>query len=139
MSDTEKTVRFGDITTIEFEVEPSPRHKIPYICRIGEIVWQFVFFSIFAILLIYFILIEFEDEAPKLREKHLWVYVLCIWPATAIMVSAMYHKQQLFALFKFNAGEMELAGSYDERDEELIFQKSHQPKPAARTMSTELL
>ncbi|GIY80255.1 hypothetical protein CDAR_19251 [Caerostris darwini] len=139
MSDTERRVRFGDVSVMELEVEPSARHKILYACRIGEIIWQFVFFSIFVILLIYFILIEFEGKAPKLREKHLWVYVLWLWPATAIIVSALYHQQQLFALFSFNAGEMELAGRHDDRDELLIFQKSHQPKPVTRTMSTELL
>ncbi|GIY79495.1 hypothetical protein CEXT_313451 [Caerostris extrusa] len=109
MSDTEKKVRFGDVTVLEFEVEPYPRRKLLYVCTMGEVVWQFVFFNLFSSLLTFLLLIEVRGEPNKLKEKHLWVYVLCIWPAIAIIVSAMYHKQQLLALLRRNTGEMELS------------------------------
>ncbi|GIY80254.1 hypothetical protein CDAR_19241 [Caerostris darwini] len=102
MSETERRVRFGDVTIIEFEIEPFPRRKLLYACKWGEVVWQFVFFSVFSSLLMFLLLIEVTGEPSKLKEKRLWVYLLCIWPAVAIIVSAIYHKQQLLALFRRN-------------------------------------
>ncbi|GIY79497.1 hypothetical protein CEXT_313471 [Caerostris extrusa] len=77
-----------------------------YVCQTGEIFWMTVLFIVCSILLIFFVIIEVKGGPESIREKHLWIYVLCIWPALAIMIAILHHTQQLRAFFRRNRMEL---------------------------------
>ncbi|GIY80256.1 hypothetical protein CDAR_19261 [Caerostris darwini] len=98
-----------------FEEEPSPRRRRRYVCQTGEVLWLTVLCIVCTILLIFFVIIEVKGGPAVIRDKQLWMYVLAIWPALAIMNAVLHHRQQLRAIFRRN--RMELPVRYEARDE----------------------